>query len=198
MTRRLTGALRAVPLVLVLAVAGCGGKKRDNNGVATAGGGSSGSPRTSASAAMDNAELQRQFARCMRDNGVDVADPTDGRGGFTVQGGASGGPGVGGPDSKFQKAMDKCKQYLPNGGLAATLDPAQQEQVRQYAKCMRENGVPKFPDPQPNGGLMIGSDSGLNPDDPAFKAADEKCRHFMPGRPGGADGGGTQSRRIGG
>jgi hypothetical protein len=70
-------------------------------------------------------------------------------------------------------------------------NPEMQEKMRQFAKCMRDNGVENFPDPQEDGGIMIqgggpGSTDGLNPDDPTFKAAQEKCQSLLPN--GGAGG----------
>jgi hypothetical protein len=192
MTRRLTGALLGV----ALALAGCAGRtNNDGHDVATAGGTSHGASASASAAPADEAEKQRQFARCMRDNGIDMPDPkSDGNGGFGIQ---IGGDGSNPPDrAKVDAAMQKCKQYLPNGGEPPKQDPAQQEKVRQYAKCMRDNGVPNFPDPQSGGGLMIGPDQGLDPNDPTFKAADEKCRQYLPGL--GASGGpGTNSRTTG-
>jgi hypothetical protein len=41
------------------------------------------------------------------------------------------------------------------------------------AQCMRENGVPNFPDPKATGGLIIPND--INTSTPAFKAAQEAC-----------------------
>ena len=78
--------------------------------------------------------------------------------------------------------MEKCQQFLPNGGEPRELDPEQVEQARKMAKCMRENGVPDFPDPQADGtikldGSMLG---GKGPDDPTFKAAMEKCEQYAP------------------
>ena len=59
-----------------------------------------------------------------------------------------------------------------------------------YAKCMREHGITKFPDPDSNGGLDIGK-AGLKPDDPAFKQADQACAAVRPqqGNGGGGAGG---------
>src|SRR3712207_862002 len=59
-----------------------------------------------------------------------------------------------------------------------------------FAKCMRENGV-DMPDPRSNGNglVQIGPAPGEggdlpNPDDPAFRRADEKCRkHLDAGAP---------------
>jgi hypothetical protein len=51
-----------------------------------------------------------------------------------------------------------------------------------YSACMRSHGVPKFPDPDSQGRLMIrvGPGSGLNPDSPAFRAAQRTCQKLLP------------------
>ncbi|WP_253888390.1 hypothetical protein [Actinokineospora diospyrosa] len=56
------------------------------------------------------------------------------------------------------------------------------EQSREMARCMRENGVPDFPDPDETGGIRIEADKdgGLNPESPEFKAAEQKCDRFLP------------------
>ncbi len=48
---------------------------------------------------------------------------------------------------------------------------------------MRENGVPNFPDPQPDGRLLLNPNEGVDPESPQFLAADEKCQ--QEGGPGG-------------
>ena len=107
---------------------------------------------------------------------------------------APGGAADGGerPDqAKFEAAQKACRQYLPNGGEPPKLDAEQLEKMRTYARCMRENGVPDFPDPQPEGGLRIerGPNSGIDPDSQAFKSAQAACEQYMPRRPGAAGGG---------
>jgi hypothetical protein len=55
-----------------------------------------------------------------------------------------------------------------------------------FAECMRSHGVPNFPDPSSGGGIRIQAGSGVNPQSPAFKAAQAKCAKLLPrGRPGG-------------
>jgi hypothetical protein len=54
---------------------------------------------------------------------------------------------------------------------------------------MRASGVPSFPDPVPGGGLVFPLSAGVNRSSPAFKAAQAKCRKFLP--PGGPPGPGT-------
>ena len=49
---------------------------------------------------------------------------------------------------------------------------------------MRASGVPNFPDPSAGGGFLFHAGDGMNPSSPGFKAAQAKCRHFMPPGPG--------------
>jgi hypothetical protein len=50
---------------------------------------------------------------------------------------------------------------------------------------MRANGVPNFPDPSTGGGIAIRPGSGLNPQSPAFQAAQKACGKLLPrGGPG--------------
>src|SRR5262249_671085 len=50
-----------------------------------------------------------------------------------------------------------------------------------YAQCMRENGVPGFPDPV-NGQLQLNVTKGgsLDPTSPPFKAAQQACKSPQP------------------
>jgi hypothetical protein len=181
MNARKRAALATAPLLLALALGGCGSAK--GNGVATAGGAKAHS--SAAANSGDQAEQMRKFAQCMRAQGVDVPDPDPNNGG---NGGmiSLGDPNAGGPDpTKIDAAMQKCRSMLPNGGQPPKMDPADLEKERQFAKCMRENGLPDFPDPDAgSGNVIIGRGSGQM-DDPKFKAAQEKCNKYMPMPPAG-------------
>lgn len=50
-----------------------------------------------------------------------------------------------------------------------------------FARCMRANGVPNFPDPKPGGGFDLSAATGLDPAAPAFRAAQSKCQKLMAG-----------------
>lgn len=52
-----------------------------------------------------------------------------------------------------------------------------------FAKCMRSHGVSNFPDPTVIGNSIqiLGSSSGINPQSPAFKSAQQSCKHLLPG-----------------
>lgn len=51
-----------------------------------------------------------------------------------------------------------------------------------YAQCMRAHGVPKFPDPGPNGQLQmkVGPGTGIDPNSPTFQAAQRACQKYRP------------------
>jgi hypothetical protein len=53
-----------------------------------------------------------------------------------------------------------------------------------FAKCMRSNGEPNFPDPKAVGGFLFHTGTGTNPASPQFKAAQAKCKRFLPAGPG--------------
>jgi hypothetical protein len=53
-----------------------------------------------------------------------------------------------------------------------------------FARCMRANGVPNFPDPQAGGGFLFHTGAGADPSPPAFEAAQTKCKKFLPPGPG--------------
>jgi hypothetical protein len=185
MKRRLIGAL---VVFLVLAAAGCQRGDGNENGVATADGAKSAGPSgTAERPAGDPAELARQFAQCMKEQGVEVEVETgDGDGiGIEIGGGSKDGDGSGSDPKQVEAAMEKCKQFAPNGGEPPKLDPAGVEEMRKVSQCMRENGLPNFPDPDSNGGIMIGPDSGVDFESDAFKAADQKCQQGRGPKAGG-------------
>ncbi|WP_326561689.1 hypothetical protein [Micromonospora sp. NBC_01796] len=175
MRRQPVTGLLVLPALLALALAGCG-TSAEGDGVATAGGAAGAGPTASASAAaFDDADRQLKFAQCMRENGVDMPDPDPAAPGqVRINGGSD-------PD-KAQAAMEKCREFLPNGGEGRKLDPEQAENMRKMAQCMRENGIPDFPDPGPDGLLKIDKSllGGKGLDDPTLKAAMEKCKQFAP------------------
>lgn len=169
-----------VGLVLALGTAGCGsGNSGDGDGVATAGDGSAGGAGSEASAGSGPAGRREQalrHAQCMRENGVpDYPDPK-----FDDNGGES----LDLPDGISKESVDKaaqaCRQFEPNGGEPTKLDPQRLDQLRAYAKCMRENGLGDFPDPTDQGIQVDGNNSTLDPNSEAYKKADAVCAHLAP------------------
>lgn len=126
------------------------------------------------------------LSKCMRANGVpNFPDPTAGPGGegfngigvpvggksLTVDGITFSGPAL-------QTAEKACKAYLPPGnGPPPPISPAQKAKALAFARCIREHGVPGFPDPVFSGDrrVEIPSPSDVNPNSPAFEQAMTAC-----------------------
>jgi hypothetical protein len=129
-----------------------------------------------------------QFAACMRKYGVpNFPDPSS-TGAISI--GPSSGVDPGSP--KFQSAQAKCRKLLPNGGQPTPAQIAKaQAAALSFSKCMRSHGVPNFPDPtfSSSGGIGIkiqaGSKSGLDPNNPTFKTAQQACQGQFPFGPKG-------------
>jgi hypothetical protein len=150
----------AVPLLL----AACGASA-SGPGVASGGGKPS---ATSPAAKTSGSDGGLAFARCMRANGVNIADPEPGHA-LQVPDPSTG------PQEK--KALDACRQLLPNGGAARPASAVDLAKVREFAKCMRANGV-DMPDPDTNGSISLQSQG-----DPTKVAAAAKvCQSKLPGR----------------
>lgn len=173
-----------VPLALLVAACALGcSQPGTGNGVATAGAPVAAAASSAPEDGAPDEEQLRGFARCMRDHGVDMPDPQAGPNGelrVTINGGP-------GDEQRTEEAQQACRHLMPNGGEPPQLDPAQLEQQRAISRCMRENGVPGFPDPEPNGRIRIQGGSGLDPSDPSFQAAQVKCDALGPA-PGSAGG----------
>jgi hypothetical protein len=187
-----------IPAVVLLAAA-CGGGG-SGSGVASlqGGGDDAGSSTTAAAAAVDPEQAMLDFTACMREHGVDMADPQvdSANGGFAFSFGAAG-PGDGSaPDNaemeKMRAASESCSQYLE--GVVQQFErpdmSEMQDTMLAFAQCMRDNGV-DMPDPDfssdgpafqvgPGGG-----DQSLDPGDPTFQAAQEACSEIFGGGPSG-------------
>jgi hypothetical protein len=74
--------------------------------------------------------------------------------------------------------MQTCRSKLPNGGNPGPPSQSQRRQALAFSQCMRAHGVPNFPDPDFSGNgirIHVGSGSGLDPNSPAFKSAQQAC-----------------------
>jgi hypothetical protein len=181
MRDRIRTACLAVAAVGLLAVGmgACAGRGGDGAKVASVGGATTttGNNGGSANNSRDPAQRALNFAKCMREHGVDVPDPKVGANG-TVEFGIKGDPN----DPKFKEASKTCQEKTggPLGNGNGPADPKFQEAALKFARCMREHGITKFPDPQTGGGLLIGPDSGVDPSSPTFKAAQKACEQLLP------------------
>ncbi|MEV0825528.1 hypothetical protein [Nonomuraea rubra] len=172
----MTRTLLAAALLAALAAAGCG-SQQSGTGVASVTA-TSATPTSSptATASADPQEQGRKFAQCMREHGVPMEDPgPDGSGGLAVI-------AEKGADGKTKKAIEDCRHLSPFKDRKQST-PEDIELLREFAKCMRENGV-NMPDPNPDGTFGGGAGS-IKRDDPAFQKAFEACRGSFPKRGAG-------------
>jgi hypothetical protein len=166
-------------------------------------GGSSPSP-TSSAAKEQQAEVKfADFARCLREHGIEATTATGPGGeghGLRIKG--SGGP------AKMEAAQKACKKYEPEP-QKLNLSPQEKveraEAVEKFARCMREHGIEVHASSsegrvsiqihgKPGGG-------GPNPESPAFQKAQSSCQGLLPfkgkrppsahgsGGPGGSESG---------
>jgi hypothetical protein len=128
-TGRLGPAL-AVLAAAALIVAGCGSEDAGS--------------ATSASAGTEQAV---KYAECMRDNGVSEFPDPDASGELTIDG-VLNGTSVDPSSAAWKQATAACDDLQP-AGFTGDHDVSDAEQALrlQFAQCMRENGVPDFPDP---------------------------------------------------
>ena len=152
-----------------LTLAACGG---DSGG---GGGDNAASPRDRAQ------EGALKFARCMRENGVDMPDPQVGENGLVKIGpGDPHGPNPDSPESR--RALDKCGKHLEEGGEAPDDGVAakHRDAFVAYARCMRAEGV-NVPDPGPEGGMVVDKrdPNAPNPESSEFQRADKVCHKHL-------------------
>lgn len=167
-TRHAATALAAIA-VCGLLLAACGGSEEDDSAVSEA------SADSSSGAA---------YAECMRENGVpEFPDPVDGR----LQLQITPGSGIDPNSPEFQEAQQTCQDLAPAGAqTGGGASPDIEAQVLEYSECMRENGVPDFPDPDFSGGAVrIQLPPGIDPDSQQFQQAQQACQDLAPQGLGG-------------
>ena len=207
--RTATGAAVLVALLLVVAAvaSGCGSTSSDDgvaaldDAAATTSESDDGTESESDDEEQDPQEAALEWAKCMRENGIDVPDPEvdeNGRVRVTVQARRA---AEGVRDDAFEKAQEECG--TPFGGDGPPqLSEAEREQMQEtmleFAACMREHGV-DMPDPDFSGGggrmLFRQGAGGVDPDSTTFQKAQKACQEiledaFGKGGPGFRVGGG--------
>jgi hypothetical protein len=134
-------------------------------------------------------DAQLEFAKCMREHGVDMPDPKPGARGIQLTEPKNTSP------LKMRDADRACHKYLDKIKPPELSDEQQkkfQEAALAHARCMREHGI-DFPDPTfgENGQATIRlgkGKSGLDPLDPKFKDAEKACQSKLPDLRDGGDG----------
>jgi hypothetical protein len=156
--------------IVAIGMSACGSSSSSSTSTnsAAAGAGTS----TAASNAAYRARLN--LARCYRAQGINVPDPAPGAG-------HAAGGGIQGilskyPQAKVQAARQACRRYLAQANPQVNASPEGQAQFNQnfvkFAKCMRANGVPNFPD------RIQDAEGTIDPSSPAIQSALQACRSY--------------------
>ena len=157
--------------MIALIVAGCGNASAGTgNATVTSGGSSTASTH----------EKAVKFAECMRTNGVSAFPDPNASGGLTIDAIANG-SSVDTNSAAFEQALSACKDLEPPGFTGTKVTPQQRTARLEFAQCVRDNGVPDFPDPTPNGPLVdtnripsAATTGGMS----ILNAAMQKCRQY--------------------
>jgi hypothetical protein len=171
-SQRSTAGVLAAFAAVALLLGGCQGDDPEP-GVASVGG-----TPSAATPADRDAQISR-YRGCLTEHGVKLLDtPT-----------AEGLPQVDKEhtDPKvLGDAQEQCRQFVPSGGDATRPSSQDLEASRKYAACIRQHGVPDYPDPDPvSGEPGISDELGARlKADPAMATATRACAEFQPGGKG--------------
>ncbi len=195
-----------VPLLAFGLVAGaCGGSEDSAGGIATLEAedtvaAAASQVDDSSSEEVDAEQAMLDLAACLRNEGLDIEDPTvDAEGNVQFGGFRGQGDGDAPPVDRetAQAAMEACADEIEgvalgfgDGGFDLT---ELQDTMVEYAACMRDNGY-DMDDPDlsafgPGAGGEPGERGGgpfgeIDQDDPDFVAANEVCGEILGGVPG--------------
>lgn len=180
----------AVGIAVIVAVlaAGCGGTP-SSGGTSTAAAARTGSNTTATAhtgtanhtSTLTARQKAVKFSECLRANGVsDFPDP-NASGQFPSY-------GISVSKAMWTTAVAACKAFQPPGSLNAHLTPKQLSAALKFAQCVREHGVPDFPDPV-NGQPLIDTTHIPSSNKPGgmtiLNAATHTCGHLLALQTGG-------------
>jgi len=134
-----------------------------------------GSSNTPHPAGSTGQALGVKFSTCMRDHGVpSFPDPEADAGGIQIPVSLAGNP-----SPAFKSAMQACKYLILADGSPPVASASEKTAAVKLAQCMRQHGVPNYPDPIYQDGHEIPpslANPAINPDSPAFGAASKECQ----------------------
>ncbi len=200
--------ISALAGAIVLVVAACGGSDDAAPQVASLSNdsGSVAATTTVAPQDVDREAAMMAFTACLRDEGVDIDDPTvDADGNLQLNRPNDIEPGESAREL-LGEAFEMCRHHIEaiTLGFGRVDRTGLEDTLVEFAACMRENGY-DMPDPDFSGfgpgqgdgesagpGPGGGPFGGIDPEDPTFQAAQEACAdilaRFGPGGPRGGFG----------
>jgi hypothetical protein len=187
MTFRACAGAALLALLLTLALAACGGGEPEAQvaSIETTETTGTDTTTTETTPSDDPEEALLAYTRCLREHGVDIEDPQNGR--LLIRPGGGDGPPSRAEMDEFREANEACadlRANLPTPQLSEEDRAEMQDALLAFARCMREHGV-DLPDPEfddGGGGFRMGAGGrGVDPTDPDFQAARDACeQHLRP------------------
>ena len=116
----------------------------------------------------DRQDAALAYAQCVRDNGYAEFPDPDPEDGFRFLIDPESAP-------RFEAATAACQHLAPEGMRGDEVTPEQLDALVRLSQCVRENGLPEFPDPGPGGNYDL-SGTGIAPGDTRLDAAMAACR----------------------
>lgn len=183
---RIGGSLIFACALAVMSLAACGDSSDDEGVASLEEGTTAAEPSDDATGPADTEEDLLAYTACLRDQGLDVADPeVDADGNLVLGGGggAGGGPGADGElpsPEDFEAAQEVCGE--PPAGVTGALDELQSPEVQDallaFTQCLRDRGydvedIQPGEGPGPGGGNPLGD---LDPEDPEVAADLDECQ----------------------
>jgi hypothetical protein len=144
MTTRLNArsSIAVLGISVALLATACGGGNPAKAEVASLGSTAGSAPPSTAAPNTQDALLK--YAACMRENGVDMADPTFDADGNPTGGGFGAGSGIDPQSDAFQTAQTACGDLLQGVALGGGNAPdfsALQTSLSDYTACLRDQGL---------------------------------------------------------
>ena len=138
--------------------------------------GAFGAPPPTQSARDQAITAWRSAIQCVRDHGLTVPDPA-----FDDKGNATFPTEVGKPPDDILAACRQQIDALPNQSSSVERPSAEDIRLgRQFAACMRQNGLPDWPDPNSDGTFPSVPSIEAQGKSPTFIAAFDSCGQFHP------------------
>ncbi|MFJ8850787.1 hypothetical protein [Streptomyces sp. NPDC102437] len=124
---------------VVLSATACSGDGGGSGSGTKSGGSASGTKKT-------NEDQALEHRKCLREHGLDVAEPKPGEDsrGITIGNGGK-------SKTEMEKAFKACQDKAVGGG-PKELTQAEKDKMLAFARCMRKNGI-DMPDPKFDGGM---------------------------------------------
>lgn len=144
-------------------------------------GGSGGSPSAASSTSgAQLASLLHQIGVCIRSHGLpDFPDPV-------VNGETGQVQLASGANTPSQQVLTACQSLISQLPPSATqgnssIPASEMAQYRAYAACMRQHGLPGWPDPNPDGTFTLtGTLSGASARSGAYRSQMNACKKYVP------------------